>query len=75
MNYNLTRHYDIVNEKKKPHPCNVCDTRKVTDLGCSFCGKEFTMKQELKDHVATDHKEKSMNVQNVRPHTGHIFHY
>ena len=32
--------------------------RKVTDLGCSFCGKEFTMKQELKNHVATDHKEK-----------------
>ena len=49
--------------------------RKVTDLGCPFCGKEFTMKQDLKDHVATDHKEKSINVQNVRPHTCHVFHY
>ena len=32
--------------------------RKVTDLGCSFCGKEFTLKQELNNHIATDHKEK-----------------
>ena len=32
--------------------------RKVSDLGCLFCGKDFTLKQELKDHIATDHKEK-----------------
>ena len=32
--------------------------RNVTDLGCSFCGKEFTSKQEVKNHILTDHKEK-----------------
>ena len=32
--------------------------RKLSDLVCLFCGKDFTLKQELEDHIATDHKEK-----------------
>ena len=32
--------------------------RKVTDKGCSFCGKEFASKVDLKNHITTEHKEK-----------------
>ena len=32
--------------------------RKVTELGCSFCGKEFASKMDLKNHITTEHKEK-----------------
>ena len=32
--------------------------RKVTDLGCSFCGKEFDEKEELKNHILKAHKDK-----------------
>ena len=32
--------------------------RKVTELGCSFCGTEFISKLDLDSHIATEHKEK-----------------
>ena len=32
--------------------------RKVSYLGCSFCGKEFASKKDKKNHIVTDHKEK-----------------
>ena len=32
--------------------------RKVTDKGCSFCGKEFANKTDLKNHIDIEHKEK-----------------
>ena len=32
--------------------------RKVTDNGCSFCGKEFANKMDLKNHIDIEHKEK-----------------
>ena len=32
--------------------------RKVSDLGCIFCGKEFAEKEELKNHILTTHKDK-----------------
>ena len=32
--------------------------RKVTDLGCSFCGKELASKVDLKNHKAIEHKDK-----------------
>ena len=32
--------------------------RKVTDLGCSYCGKEFTSKIDLENHIGAEHKEK-----------------
>ena len=32
--------------------------RKVTDMGCSYCGKEFASKMDLKNHITTEHKEK-----------------
>ena len=35
-----------------------CHERKVTDLGCSFCGKEFPSKMDLKSHIAIEHKDK-----------------
>jgi len=30
--------------------------RKITGLGCSFCGKDFESKQELKNHIDTEHE-------------------
>ena len=32
--------------------------RKVTEHGCSFCGKEFTKDMDLKHHIDIEHKEK-----------------
>ena len=32
--------------------------RKVTELGCSYCGKEFASKMDLKNHISTEHKDK-----------------
>ena len=32
--------------------------RKITDLGCSFCRKEFASKMDLKNHKAIEHKDK-----------------
>jgi len=32
--------------------------RKTNELGCSYCGRDFDSKDELKNHILTDHKDK-----------------
>ena len=43
--------------------------RKVNNMTCSFCGKEFNDKKEVKTHIAEEHKEKKFQCSKCESHT------